>query len=202
MPTVLRPSRRRFALSATALVGLAACNTAPPAPAHPALTYGHKGVLRFAAARIDIDTEWSPPLRRPNIDHQVPMPPVETLQRWGRDRLLAAGGAERYVRFVVREASLTESDLPRSQGVRGALTTEQAQRYDLALAAAVEMRQVRGGLVEASAEARATRFRTVAEGISLAERERAWYDLLEQGMNDLDAELERRIRMHFAMHLV
>ena len=92
MPTVLHPSRRRFALSATALAGLAACNTAPPAPAHPALTYGHKGVLRFAAARVDIDVEWSPPLRRPNIDPQVPMPPVETLQRWGRDRLLAAGG--------------------------------------------------------------------------------------------------------------
>lgn len=202
MPTAFRSSRRRFALSAAALTGLAACNTAPPAPTYPALTYGHKGVLRFAAARVDVDTEWSPPMRAPNIDHKVPMPPVETLQRWGRDRLLAAGAGERYVRFVVREASLTETDLPRTQGLRGAVTTDQAQRYDLALAAAVELRQLRGGLVEASAEARTTRFRTVAEGISLAARERAWYELLEQAMNDLDAELERRIRVHFAMFLV
>lgn len=202
MPSAIRLSRRVFALSVTALAGLSGCNTAPPAPAYPALTYGHKGVLRFAAARVDIDSEWTPPMRRPNIDHEVPMQPVETLQRWGRERLLAAGGAERYVRFVVREASLTETDLPRTQGVRGALTTDQAQRYDLTLAAAVEMRAVRGGLVEASAEARTTRFRTVAEGISLAARERAWYELLEQGMNDLDAELERRIRTHFSMYLV
>lgn len=202
MTQAIRSSRRRFVFSAAALAGLAGCNTAPPPPAYPALTYGHKGVFRFAAERIEIDTEWSPPLRRPNIDHEVPMTPSETLQRWGKDRLLAAGGAERYVRFVVREASLVETELPRTQGVRGALTTDQAQRYDLVLAAAVEMRQARGGLVEATAEARTSRFRTVAEGISLAARERVWYELLEQGMNDLDAELDRRVRTHFAMFIV
>ncbi|MBL8700947.1 MAG: hypothetical protein JNK67_21405 [Alphaproteobacteria bacterium] len=192
------PSRRAFVLGLGATTGLAACQSAPPKPAFAALTYGHKGALRLMVASVEVVTEYVPPMRRPNIEHQMPVSPVETMQRWPRDRLQAMGAGEHFARFTVREASVKETELPRTQGVRGVVTKDQTERYDLVLAASVEIRQQRANFVEASAEARVTRFRTVAEGISLAERERAWYELLEQSMNELDAELERQIRAHLA----
>lgn len=191
-------SRRNLVIGVAATTGLAACQSAPPKPAFAALTYAHKGVLRLVVANVDVVTEYNAPMRRPNIEHEMPVLPVETLQRWPRDRLVAAGGAEHFARFIVREASVKETELPRTAGVRGAITTDQSERYDIVLAAAVEIRQQRANFIEASAEARVTRFRTVKEGISLAERERAWYELLEQSMNDLDAELERQVRTHLA----
>jgi hypothetical protein len=43
---------------------------------------------------------------------------------------------------------------------------------------------------------------TVEEGISLAERERAWYRLTEDTMKDLDQQLEETIRSAFFPYIV
>lgn len=199
--TLPAPTRRSL-LSGIAATGLlAACQSAPPKPAFAALTYAHKGAIRLTVGAIDVVTEYVSPMRAPHIEHRMPVSPIETLQRWPIDRLVAAGGADHVARYTIREASVRETELPRTQGVRSVVTKDQTERYDLALAALIEIRQQRGGFVEASAEARVTRFRTVAEGISLAERERAWYELLEISMLELDAELERQIRQHLARHL-
>jgi hypothetical protein len=85
--------------------------------------------------------------------------------------------------------------------MRANFTTQQDKRYDVALAAALELREDANGLVVASGEARATRFRTVAEGIPIAEREGVWHALLKQTMDDLDAELERQVRAHFSPYV-
>ncbi len=195
-------SRRVLLATGAAALSLAACRSSPPGPTFAALTYAHKGVFRLQVERIEIATDYVPPMRRPNIDHEAPVSPLETMQRWGRDRLQAVGSAEHFLRYVIRDASLKESELPRTTGVRGALTTDQAERYDLSLSAAIEIRQTRANFVEANVEARTTRFRTVKEGITLEERDRSIYELIEQGMNDIDAELERQLRTHLARYVV
>ena len=197
-----RLSRRFLLAGAGAATLLASCRSSPPGPAFAALTYAHKGVFRLQVERVEIATDYAPPMRRPNIDHEAPVSPLETMQRWARERLQAVGGPEHFARFVVRDASLKESELPRTSGVRGALTTDQAERYDLSLSAAIEIRQTRAGFVDSNIEARTTRFRTVKEGITLAERDRSVYELIEQGMNDIDAELDRQLRSHLARFVV
>ncbi len=195
-------SRRVLLTTSAATLSLAACRSSPPGPAFAALTYAHKGVFRLQVERIEIATDYVPPMRRPNIDHEAPVSPLETMQRWGRDRLQAVGSTEHFLRYVIRDASLKEASLPKTTGVRGALTTDQAERYDLSLAASIEIRQTRANFVDANVEARTTRFRTVKEGITLEERDRSIYELIEQGMNDIDAELERQLRTHLARFVV
>jgi hypothetical protein len=41
----------------------------------------------------------------------------------------------------------------------------------------------------------------VPEGISLNEREKVWFDLVEASMNDINTELERQIRANMARFL-
>lgn len=194
-------ARRQFLAGGIATAGLAACTQTPPAPVFPAITFAHKGPLRLAVERIELRTDYVQPMRRPNIEHEVPVSPVETLRRWGNDRLAATGDTGRVAVFVVREASLRETELKKESGLRASLTSQQEMRYDLVLAAAIEVRDARNGFVMAGCDARSTRFRSVAEGIALAERERAWYALTEQTMEDLDAELERQARAHIAPFL-
>ena len=205
------PSRRAALTGGLALLGvgtlaigtlgLAGCTTTPLETGLRPISYAAKGALRFAVARVDVVTSYAPPMRRPNIDHEVPFGPLETMQRWGRERLAAAGGGGRVLRFTVVDAAMTEAELPRDTGMRANFTTQQDKRYELTLAAALEVREEPGNLVVASGEARATRFRTVAEGIPIAEREAVWHALVRQTMDDLDAELERQVRAHLAPHL-
>jgi hypothetical protein len=85
--------------------------------------------------------------------------------------------------------------------VRGAFTTDQAQRYDLSLACSLEILDDRTNIRQAFASAASTRFRTVPEGISINEREKVWFDLVEASMNDINAEMERQIRANMARFL-
>ena len=96
---------------------------------------------------------------------------------------------------------MIETDLPRTRGVRGAFTTDQAQRYDLTLKAAIEIREERGNFQTGFATASTSRSRTVPEDISVNDREKVWFEMLEQAMNELNAELERQIRTNMTRFL-
>ena len=196
-----RAARRQFLAGGIAATGLAACTQTPPAPVFPAITFSHKGVFRLAVERVELRSTYAPPMRRPNIEHEVPVSPVETVRRWGSDRLAATGDTGSAAVFIVREAAMTETELRKETGLRATMTSQQDMRYDLALAATIEIRDSRSGAVVASCDARAAGSRSVAEGIALAARERAWYALTEQVMETLDAELERQVRAHLAPFL-
>lgn len=191
------PSRREFlkiAGLAVPAAALAACADAPPVPQFPPLSYSALGRFNFEAERIEIAQDFRPPLAPPNVEHLFAQQPVDVLRRWAGDRLAVSGRGERYLRFVITDAHVTETQLPRQTGVRATFTNEQAQRYDGRIEASLEVRQLRGNFRDGFAAATATRSRSVAENISLNDRERVWYEMVEQMMGDINAELDRQIR--------
>ncbi|MBM3536923.1 MAG: hypothetical protein FJX55_03715 [Alphaproteobacteria bacterium] len=194
-------SRRGFT---TLLLGgaLAACSSPPPRARFPELTYGHLGVFTFDVERVEIVSEYKANLGAPNVEHMFPTSPETTLRRWAQDRLAATGMPGRYARFVIQDAKVTEAELPRTQGIRGAFTTDQAQRYDGALSVLLEIREQRGNFRAGTASAWASRSRTVPEGITINDREKVWFDLLEAMMNELNAEMDRQIRASLTQFLV
>ena len=200
-------SRRGFAglvLAAAAAVsagGLAGCDTPPPRRRFPELTYGHLGKFRLNVARIDIVSEYKSPFAPPNIEHLLPVSPEQTMRRWGQDRLEATGTPGRTAQFLIQDAKVTDTALPRTPGVKGAFTTDQTDRYDASFQARLLIRSERGGLREGEASAWATRSRTVPEGITVNAREQVWFELVEATMNDLNAELDRQIRANLGQFL-
>jgi hypothetical protein len=194
-------NRRAFLLALGGSAALAACSSQPPRARFPELTYGHLGGFRLDVSRIDIVTEYQPPMIAPNIEHLMPVNPVDALQRWGRDRLQATGTPGRIGRFVITDAKVLDTPLPRSQGMRGAFTTDQTNRYDGTLACAVEVREERANYRAGMATAWATRSRTVPEGITLNDRERVYFELVESLMNDINAELDRQIKANLGQFI-
>ena len=190
------------AICAVLVVALAGCQTTPPPPRFPELTYAQLGVMKLDAERIEVATEYQAPLRAPNIDHLFPIPPERAMRRWAQDRLAASGTPGRYARFVITDAKVTETNLPRTTGLTGAFTKDQSQRYDLSMSAAVEIREDRGNFRSGYVTASTSRSRTVREDISVNDREKVWFEMLEQAMNELNAELDRQIKANMARFLV
>jgi hypothetical protein len=184
----------KFAAAALPATALGACANAPPPPQFPPLTFSALGRFSFEAERLEIAQDYRPPLAPPNVEHLFVQRPDDAMKRWANDRLAVSGRGERFLRFVIVDARVTETELPRGTGVRATFTNEQAQRYDGRLEAAVEVRQTRGNFRDGYAAATAARSRTVAENISLNDRERVWYEMVEQMMGDINAELDRQIR--------
>jgi hypothetical protein len=183
-----------LAAAGGALLALAGCETPAPGNRFPELGYSHLPQLSLAVGRIDIVQEYRPPSQPPNVEHMFPVRPAAAAERWARDRLKAAGGPGE-LRVVIVRAAVVEVPLKQSGGIRGAFTNEQAERYD----GEMEMRlELTAPEASGTVSARAERRRTVPEDISLADREKVWFQLTEAMMNDLNESLERQVKKNFA----
>jgi hypothetical protein len=178
---------------------LAACSTAPPAPAFPELTYRHLGAMTFDAGPIEIVDEYRAPLKEPNIEHKVPIPPALAMRRWALDRLADTGNPDRRGVFTIQQAALTETRLPQTKGLRGIVTTDQSERYELTLAARLELFEVRTRVGIATATV--TRARTVPEDATLNERDRILFEMVEAAMLDFNKEMEASILRFLRPHM-
>lgn len=196
--------RASFRFAALALVaGLAglvsACAVDDPSNRFAQITYQHLPDIRLDVGEIQIEQAYVTPGREPNVDHRFPVPPKDAAARWAQDRLVA-GGDRLTFRYIIRQASAVETELPKSTGVTGMLTTDQSERYELHIV--VEMQVLDGRQIQGNAKAEARRSLTVPEDSSLNEREEVWYRLTEQTMRDLDVQLEQTIREAFFPYIV
>ena len=170
---------------------LAACAQTPPPEPLPELTFAHLDSIKLNVASVEIVENYVPPLRGPNIEHLFPQPPSQVARRWAEDRLRALG-TEGRAQFVVDTASVVETRLKVEKGLRGAVTIDQATRYDATLTVTLEIRNDRG-FRQAFATASAERSQTVPEDLTVNERWAIQHQLVEDLMIDLNATLEAKI---------
>ena len=186
--------RSGIVAAALGLALLAGCETQVPVQKLPDLTFAHLAPLQLAVQRVETVSRFAPSLRAPNVEHAFPVPPARALEQWANQRLKAAGGGAQ-ARFTILDAAVTETKLPRDTSMRGAFTKQQSERYDARVEAVVE---IQDGARHGAANAIGTRWITVGEDVSLNERERIKFNLIESLMKDFDAEIEKNIRQHLA----
>ncbi len=171
-----------------------ACETTAPPAGFPQLSFAHLPPITLDVARIEIVNEFRSPGTKPNVEHLFPVKPSYAADRWGRDRL-KPGGRSGVARMTIRRASVVEVALPRTTGIKGMLTTDQSERYDGVIEIAIAVLDA-GGRQRGAVVSRAQRSRSVPESISLYEREKIWFEMVEAMMNDLNGALETQIRTH------
>ena len=180
-------------------MAVAGCASGPTAPSYPEIRFADKPQILLDVARVDIVETYRPPLKAPNVEHLFPVRPSHAARQWARDRLRASGATGR-AEVVIRDASATETTLKRTEGVRGAFTTDQAERYDAAITISVHILDSLGK-EQANASATARYSRTVAENVTLNDRERVWYHMTTAMMHALDKALEGEIERSLAAFL-
>lgn len=182
-----------------AAVFLGSCSTTSPPPAHSALTFDGPPI-RLDVARIDVVTEYTSPLRPPNVEHLMPIPPAMAAKRWAEQRLQPQG-ATRVAKVLIQDASVVEVPLRKSDGVRGFFTNDQAFRFDGKLSVTLSIVDDRAfGVGAATAEA--SRSQTLAEKASLNDRDQLYYNLSDQLVRDIDDVMAKQIANNLARFLM
>jgi len=190
MPRV--SSRLLLAAAALAASLVAGCASPPPPPPRfPEITFGGQP-FKLTVGAVEVVEAYTPPLAAPHVEHLFPVSPQRMAARWPRDRLIAGGGSFR-ARYTVKQAGVTETQLPRTEGIRGAFTRDQAQRYDAVLEVGLDIVDERGFVV-GTVSAHVERRQSVADDITLVQRDEVWYTMTQEMAKDLDAELDRNIR--------
>ena len=183
---------RRTFLLLPSLALLAACDTPPMRQSFATLTFRDRPPIRLDVAQIEIYEAYKAPGVAPHIDHLFPQKPVDVAAAWGRD-VLQAVGERGMATYTIVDASATETALPRSTGMTQMFKTEQSDRYDLHIEVKLE---IGNPLLRTTgiATASASRSQTVAEDMTLNQREAVWFQMTESAMRELDGKLEAAIK--------
>lgn len=190
------PTRRLVLAAAVATLALTACQSTPPRPAPRPIDYSNFGPIVLNAGSIDV-VDARRPAAGASVEQRVPVPPAEAVRRWTGERLQAAGGPGR-VRVTIRDASIAEVQLPKTGGVKGYFTNDQAQRYDGRIEVEIGGEVPGETTFRGMTKAVVTQSTTVPENISLADREATLQDLVRRMMDDLNARLDAGIRKDLA----
>ncbi len=184
-----------FAIAGSLMLLVLAGCTPPQGPKYPEITFTHLPPTEFNVAEIKVVTKYRPPMREPNVDHIFPVPPLNAVERWVKDRLRATG-AQGSITVTILDASAIETVLKQSGGLKGAFTKEQSERYDVAVAVEITGEHPVGNKT-ASASARATRGTSVREDVTENDRDETWYNMTKTVMTDFNLAMETEIRKSF-----
>jgi len=181
-----------FALAAG--LGLAACESGVRVQKLPELTFSHLGGIKLNVSRLETASRYTAPLKKPNVEHLFPAQPAVAMKRWANDRLKTAGPSGS-ARFTIHQASVIEEKLKMDSSFTGVFTKQQSERYTARVEATLEVFDAKGKR-RGFATANAVRSKTVREDATLNEREKAWFDLVEDLMKEFDREMTKNIKSH------
>ncbi len=189
----MRLPRFFFALPGLCLL-LVACESPLPEVSYPELRFNHLPVIELNVAQIDIVEKYRSPLKRPHVEHEIPLAPAKAMRNWANDRLRAVGSSGRAT-FVIVEASVKAEALAKKKGLKAAFTLDQAARYDARLEARLEV-ETAAGLGKGFATATASRHRTMPEAVSMNARDDALYRFIEGAAGDFNRVMTTNINRH------
>lgn len=167
-------------------VSLASCQP-PPAPNFPDIRFNQEPPIDLDVAQIVVKTPFQEPLDPPYVGQQFPIPPSRAARNWVNDRLRAVG-TRGTATVTINEASAVEADLKRTTGLKGLLTKDQAQSYEVRIEITIDVLDPQGPRT-ASANMRITKKTSVAEDASMNDREKTWYKLTKDAMANFNTAM-------------
>lgn len=183
-------------------VALAACaSQAPIAGPVPEVGFQHLSPIHLNVSSVEMRSAYQSPLKTPNAEHLFPTSPAKAMMNWAKRRLQSFGApGSGAATFVIEDASVIETKLDKSKGLKGMFTYEPTARYDATAVARLTIKSAHG---EAQGEVRvsATRSVEVRENATLAEREKAWFEMTEALMGDFNTQMENQLQAHLARWL-
>jgi hypothetical protein len=190
---------RRNVLTAGISLGLvSACSSPPPSPPpFPDIRFPGASAMVIDAIRLEIRSQQEPG----EFDRSFPVPPLQAMMNWGRDRLKASGRGTGILRFTIIGASAVQKNLTTKGGVSGTFTDQISQQYDVAVEGTVEILDDHGMAVR-TARASANRSRSVLQSATPNERDTVRYEMVKALMADFDQQMEGYIRNNFGLYLL
>jgi len=186
-----------------ALVGmsLSAC-TKDKAIGGPIAQVGfqHLQQIRLNVAKINVKSNYKGPMLAPNVEQQFPTSPERAMFDWALTRLVSVGGAPDYpaiALFEIQDASVIETNIAKTEGLKGMFTYEPTTRYDANAVATLSIKNHETG-ASGTVKVTAARSAEVSENATLAQREEVWMELVEKMMADFNAQMELQIQGYLA----
>lgn len=177
---------------AAALIAGAVFSQAASA-ADAAIRFADATTFATDATALSIQIEARPPKEYPHVMSRAPVTFEQAAKSWAEARFSLSGNSVNTLRVTVKEGDITEKLLPKTGGIKGWFTKDQAAEYEARLAVEVAVIDPNGKVV-ASAEGKSWQTRSVTEGATEDDKRKVWAEMVKTTFDNMDAELQPRIR--------
>ncbi len=195
----------QFSRTRLAVLLLAALSTAPAAAMAQAETARSVRFADTATLNVDVsgstfDVTYRPPQEYPHVGYRAPITFEAVARDWVAHHFTLTGNSVNSLRIVVRDGDIVERLLPVTKGFKGWFKKDQAAEYEAKLE--IETAIVNpNGMILAQAEGKAWHKRTVPEGMTEAQKQAVWAEMIKKTFDDLDLELQPKIRDALAQYV-
>lgn len=187
-----------FVFAVVALVATACAMPSSQKPS-PQFMWQRYPALYLGVSNIQVIEEYAPPSDKQHIENLLSPSLPAAVAQWARGRFVA-GGADSTLIITIRNASMVKKELPRTKGIKGLFTIDQAERYDATIEVEFKVdgvifgRTGQGSLV-------VSRGMSLPETASPAARDAAWVKIVENLMTDADVAAQNLLheRLPFLM---
>ncbi len=170
------------------------------AAADPAIRFADATTFATDATSLSINVEARPPKEYPHVMYRAPFTFEQAAKVWAAAHFSLSGNSVNALRITVTEGDITEKLLPKTGGIKGWFTKDQAAEYEARLAVEVAVVDPNGKVV-AAADGKAWQKRTVTEGATEEDKRGVWADMIKSTFDNMDAELQPRIRATMASYM-
>ena len=177
---------------------LLSCKTSNIEATTPELTFSHLPDIRINVAKITVLNEYRMPFKQPNVEHVAPISPGASVERWVSDILVPVGD-KLDAQFIIKSASIIESELKTQKGLKGVFAIEQSKRYAAIVDARLEIFD--GSRRLATINAKAKRSHTLREDATPNLKTNLLFNLVENLMATFDRELRRQVDLHLQNYI-
>lgn len=197
---------RLFAPGVLAMALFAGALALPPGAAFaadegaPAIRFADATTFATDATSMSIHVDARPPKEYPHVMSRAPFTFEQAAKAWADAHFNLSGNSVNTLRITLKEGDITEKLLPKTKGIKGWFTKDQSAEYEARLAVEVAIIDPNGKVV-ASADGNAWQTHTVTEGATEEDKRRLWAEMIKGTFDNMDAELQPRIRSAMASYV-
>ena len=149
--------------------------------------------IAIDANSMTVEIQNRAPAEYPHMAHRALMTLEQAVNLWAKSHFELTGAGENTLRITVREADIVEKLLPVKKGIAGWFRKDQSAEYTATLDLSVALIDA-NGQQQGSAEAKSLHSSTVSEGTTDAEKQALWMEMMKKMFENIDRELQPRIR--------
>ncbi|MCQ2914085.1 MAG: hypothetical protein MJ247_02715 [Alphaproteobacteria bacterium] len=147
------------------------------------------GIVKFRAQNIKFITAYTAPSRRPNVDHELLVRPEQFLYQWAYNRFGVDKTPDRYVRFMIKDASIVEN-----QTVTGGWSKSVNLEYSGKLDVVIQFVDAEGHRFDGGEIVESVQKKVVLPGeADYRDKESAWLNLTYDLLRMLSERLDNRL---------
>lgn len=197
-----RTLKKLVVLSAVAamLGGVAPAALAAAVVITRTVNFADASSLSTDAAGMTFEVRNRPPREYPHVGYRAPFTFEQAARDWATSHFSLNGNSVNTLRVTLRDGDIVEKLLPVSKGLKGLFTKDQAAEYEGKLEIEVAVVDPNGRIL-AQAEGKAWHSRTIAEGATEADKQAVWAEMIKKTFDDLDVELQPKIRTALAQYV-